>query len=81
MMYPGIMEKKTTLYLPDDLQQDLQDAARRTGLTQAEIVRLALRAYLDREGRPTPRSIGMVEDGGISATEVKAWIRGEWSRS
>src|SRR5215475_8558276 len=79
MMYPDIMQK-TTLYLPDDLQQELQDASRRTGLAQAEIIRTALRAYLDREGRPAPQSVGMVADGGISAAEAKAWIRQEWSR-
>jgi predicted transcriptional regulator len=81
MMYSDIMEKKTTLYLPDELQRELQDAAHRTGLSQAEIIRVALRAYLDRDGRPAPRSVGMVEDGGVPAAEAKAWIRGEWSRS
>jgi predicted DNA-binding protein len=80
MMYSDIMQK-TTLYLPDDLQHELQDASRRTGLAQAEIIRAALRAYFDRVGRPAPQSLAMVADGGVPAAEAKAWIRQEWSRS
>jgi hypothetical protein len=79
-MYSGIVENKSTIYLPDDLHRELQDFARRAGMSQAEVIRAALRAYLDREGRPPPRSVGMVEDGTVPAAEAKAWIRREWSR-
>jgi predicted DNA-binding protein len=36
---------KTTLYLPVDLQQALRVEARRTGASQAELVRQALEAF------------------------------------
>lgn len=72
---------KTTLYLPTELLRELRDAARRTGQSQADIVRAALRSYLDREGAPPmPKSFGAFEDLGVTGEESEAWIEREWSR-
>ncbi|HVQ90698.1 MAG TPA: CopG family transcriptional regulator [Mycobacteriales bacterium] len=72
---------KTTLYLPSELLRELRDAAQRTGQSQAEIVRAALRSYFDREGsRPLPKSFGAFEDLGVTGAESEAWLEREWSR-
>jgi hypothetical protein len=72
---------KTTLYLPTELLRELRDASRRTGQSQAEIVRAALRAYLDQEAAaPMPKSFGAFEDLGVTGEESEAWLEREWSR-
>jgi predicted transcriptional regulator len=71
---------KTTLYLPEDLQRELAEAARRLKRPQAELVRDALREFLAANRRPWPRSIGIAEDGTLDAREAKAWVREQWSR-
>jgi Ribbon-helix-helix protein, copG family len=78
--YPEQVEK-TTLYLPPELQAELRDAARRSGKPQAEIIRAALRAYLDGEAAPPmPRSFGAFEDLGVTGAESEAWLEQEWER-
>lgn len=44
---------KTTMYLPDDLKQALSVAAERLGLSEAEVIRRALREAVLPE-RPQP---------------------------
>jgi len=72
--------EKTTLYLPSELLRELRDAARRTGQSQADIVRTALRAHLDSEAPPTPRCFGAGLDLGITGEESEAWLEREWDR-
>ncbi len=70
--------EKTTLYLPEQLQHELREAARREGRPQAELVREALGAYLHARPRPRPRSIGIVDDHELRAENVKAWVHEQW---
>lgn len=70
---------KTTLYLPVDLQQALRAEARRSGASQAELVREALEGFLRGRKRPLPKSIGIVSDGTLQARDVKKWIRATWA--
>ncbi len=72
--------EKTTLYLPADMQRALQEQARRSGRPQAELVREALRSYLEATVSPRPRSLGLGEDAGLSGRESEAWLAREWSR-
>jgi hypothetical protein len=72
--------EKTTLYLPDQLQRELREAAQREGRPQAELVREALDAYLRSRPRPQPASIGMLEDTEVRARDAKRWVRDRWSR-
>jgi plasmid stability protein len=45
--------EKTTVYLPDDLKQDLRRSAARRGMSEAELIRQALRdAVGEAERRP-----------------------------
>lgn len=57
------------LYIDDDLNDGLRMLAARTGLSEAEHVRAALREYLGQEGRSAPPGpnpllelIGLVDD-------------------
>ncbi|MGH2948134.1 MAG: CopG family transcriptional regulator [Solirubrobacteraceae bacterium] len=56
--------RKTTVYLPDDIRRGLEDAARETGRSQAELIRDALRTYLTGRPAPWPESIGRHRSGG-----------------
>jgi metal-responsive CopG/Arc/MetJ family transcriptional regulator len=71
--------EKTTLYLPRELQGALKEASRRTGKAQAELVREAIRAYLEELQPPRPRSIGIVHDGRLDARDTEAWLRDNWN--
>jgi plasmid stability protein len=72
--------EKTTLYLPEELQRNLREAARREGRPQAELVRDALTAYLRaRRRRPYPQSVGMLEDNELSSEDAKRWVRARWA--
>jgi len=66
---------KTTVYLTEDLQRSLKEAARRTGRPEAAIVREALDIYLQHVTRPRPHSIGAGEDVELAARVSKAWLR------
>lgn len=70
--------EKTTLYLPDDLQRRLRDAARREGRSQAELVREALSAYLEDSPRPTPGSLGAGCDPDLPARDAEEWLESRW---
>lgn len=70
--------EKTTLYLTSTLQAELRDLARRTGRSQAELIREAVAAYVSTAERPWPRSIGIAHSGKVPATEAKARVRALW---
>jgi hypothetical protein len=72
--------EKTTLYLPAELQRALQEQSRRSGRPQAELVREALRTYLEGAGSPRPRSLGLGADAELSGRESETWLERQWSR-
>lgn len=45
---------KTTLYLPEDLKRAIDELARATELSEAELIRSALASYVARETRSRP---------------------------
>lgn len=69
---------KTTLYLPRDLQRALRDEAKRSGESQAELVRAALAQFLGARDRPRPASIGVAADGTLGARDTEQWLRDTW---
>jgi hypothetical protein len=69
---------KTTIYLTDIQRRRLREVARRTGRRQADVIRSALDAYLDRDEPVRPRSIGAGSDEGLDATGTEAWLRERW---
>jgi hypothetical protein len=78
MVIIDVDKRKTTLYLPADLQQRLKDAARRTGRPQASIVREALDRYLAATPSPLPTSIGAGDDPDLDARHAKGWLHERW---
>jgi len=71
--------EKTTLYLPSELQASLRAAARRTGRSQAQLIREAIETYVAGQERPRPRSIGIVADGSLDAADAKRWVHERWA--
>lgn len=72
--------EKTTLYLPRELQGALREEGRRSGRSQAHLVREALTDYLAKRPRPLPRSIGLGADGRVGGRLSEAWLRREWAK-
>jgi hypothetical protein len=75
-----IVMKKMTLYLTDDMHRGLKDAARRTGKSEAQMIRESVAAYLADQPRSYPRSIGIASSGRIPAETAKDWIHAQWDR-
>lgn len=72
---------KTTVYLPDDIRRGLDGAARDSGRSQAELIREALRAYLDDRSPSRPRSFGRHRSGGtFAARDDEEILRARWGR-
>jgi hypothetical protein len=61
--------EKTTIYLPSDLKSAIKRAARRRGVSEAEVVRDSIRTVIGRE-RPHPR-------GGLFASGAPIALRDE----
>lgn len=69
---------KTTLYLPEELQRQLRDAAKRSGRPQADLVRESLERYLSAEEVPAPSSIGSGKDDDLDGRDTEDWLRSRW---
>lgn len=73
--------QKTTLYLPDTLNQQLKLEAKRQNKSQAELMREALNGYLQGRPRALPRSLGLAGDAGVSAADSEDWIHRRWNEA
>jgi Arc/MetJ-type ribon-helix-helix transcriptional regulator len=47
--------RKTTVYLPDDLKAELGRAAKRSGVSEAELIREGIRLVSTQSSKPLPR--------------------------
>ena len=72
--------KKTTIYLPIQLKNDLKVLARQSHKSEAEIVRAAVFRYVEAEiaPRPEPQSFGMVADGTFDASRDEEYLEEHW---
>jgi predicted transcriptional regulator len=77
---PASLEK-TTVYLDAETRRGLRALSRSTGRPQAELIREALDAYLDRSPRQTlPAWIGAWKNGpATDAGDVKRLARDGWT--
>lgn len=75
----GLMDK-TTLYVSPETRRALQEESRRSGRAQAELIREALKEYLEKRPRPLPGSIGILASGKMTGRTSAAWLRREWDR-
>ncbi|MFN8518655.1 MAG: CopG family transcriptional regulator [Chloroflexota bacterium] len=65
---------KTTVYLPPDLKAAVKVAARRQGISEAEVIRQSIQAAVGDE-RPRPRG-GLFASGDPIARDADAHLRG-----
>jgi predicted transcriptional regulator len=72
--------ERTTIYLPEELQRSLREAARRAGRPQAELIREALTSYLEGQPRPVARSIGLGHDAELAGRDTEEWLDEAWGR-
>lgn len=70
---------KTTVYLPDDVRSELEAKARRTGVSQAQLIRDAVRRSLDEDPAEWPSSFGSGAGGRFRAADDEAVLAAEWS--
>jgi Ribbon-helix-helix protein, copG family. len=59
---------KTTVYLPEELKLSLERAASQHGISEAELIREAVRAFISRSQAPRPR-LPLFESGLIDLAE------------
>ena len=68
------MESQVTVRIPADLKRDLDEAARRLQRKSSEIVRMALRAFLQeapgRDSRPIDRVRGLLGSLGSGVPQL-----------
>jgi predicted transcriptional regulator len=69
------MRRKTTIYLDDDLDRDLERAARARGVSKAEVIRSALRELVKNIDRPVITAIGVGNGPGDVAANVDRHLR------
>lgn len=70
--------KKTTVYLPEDLDLLLEQTAQQQRTSKAELIRVSVHRYLEQAGaeRVFPRSLGAIEgELGVDAENAKQWLR------
>jgi predicted DNA-binding protein len=70
--------EKTTMYLPPEMHRRLEEAAKRSGQAQADIIREALQVWLDNQEQPTLRSLGAAKSNEITGRTARAWLRKNW---
>lgn len=72
--------RKTTIYLSESTERRMRRAAKRLGVSRAEITRAALEEYLDRSEREgsLPPSVGMGENPQASAADYEARLARLW---
>jgi predicted transcriptional regulator len=70
--------EKTTVYLPAETRRQLAEVARRRNVTQAELIREALGAFLASQERPALRSLGAGHSDEITGRSARRWLRENW---
>ncbi|MBA2375793.1 MAG: ribbon-helix-helix domain-containing protein [Actinomycetota bacterium] len=72
--------KKTTVYLPEDLKTSLARVAKERGLSEAELIREAVRGLVNGAERPRPRLPLFSGDDPTLARRFDEELRGfgEW---
>lgn len=58
--------ERTTVYLDSALKRELKEAARKRGVTEAALLREALRRFLRGASQPELQPVGRSSDGGVA---------------
>jgi len=68
--------EKTTLYLPPELMTAFAALAHKQRRAKAELMRDALRQYVERQEYQLPDWVGMIaSDNKVNSSNVKEWLR------
>lgn len=67
--------RKTTIYLDDELDVQLDHLSRLRGVSKAELIRAAVRRLIGDEERPRVRAIGVASGPGDVAGDVDRHLR------
>ncbi len=70
--------KKTTIYMPEELASTVTAAAKRTGTSEASLIREAIAAYVATIEWPLPTFIGCVAVDGVSGADTEDWLLANW---
>ena len=72
--------KKTTIYLTEGLDSELDALSRRKHRPKADLIREALSEYIHDEQPALPRWIGMIkdDDGSLRSDNVDEWLKENW---
>lgn len=71
---------KTTIYLSDELKMYVEDRARETGASEAEVIRTAIRLMSEAQPvtRKRPRSIGAGASDTVHGRNFDEWLAANW---
>lgn len=71
---------KSTISLPDEIVHEIRSISSSEGRSEAEIVRAALDAYVERRRSDVPAIFGTFSGGTIGAAKSEDWLRDHWNR-
>ncbi len=73
---------KTTIYLPDELKAYIEDRARETGASEAEVIRTAILLLSEAQPvtRKRPRSFGAFPSDTVHGRDFDEWLAANWER-
>lgn len=78
MNEPRTTMKKTTLYIPNELAITVSATAKRTGTSEAALIREAIATYVATMDQPLPTSIGSVSVEGVHGADTEEWLLENW---
>jgi Arc/MetJ-type ribon-helix-helix transcriptional regulator len=73
---------KTTIYLSEELKTYVENRARETGASEAEVIRTAIVLLSEAEPitRKRPRSIGAGASDNVHGRNFDEWLAANWER-
>lgn len=74
--------QKTTIYLSAEQKQRIKVVARKSGTSEAEVIRAAVDSYTEAQGSepPWPKSAGIARSGRIQSENIDEWLAENWQR-
>lgn len=70
--------EETTVSIPDDIKRSLKVSAKRLRVTEAQIIREALAAYVAVEPPELPSGFGSESDGTVISENSQEWLAENW---
>lgn len=73
---------KTTVYLSAEQKQRIKVVARKSGTSEAEVIRAAVDSYTEERGSEPlwPKSAGIARSGRVQSENLDEWLAENWQR-